>query len=196
MSGFLTSLPADVVLDAGVLSINGSTFGVSRGGVRWSSNEEWQNIRFDGWRSPIALLDRKVSDEQTIEATFIEMSKAKSAIYLNHGGIAGMASLTVAQAAALSVAQAASYSAFGDGTPQNASQLCTQGQYAVNVRVTWLQGDGTTAYVNFALAYVAEWRMVGKEKDAAEISCVFKARNDFVTSSSTDAAIHTIALTS
>lgn len=197
-SGYLTTLSSDVVLDAGVLSINGSTFGVSRGGIVWRSNEEWQANcgGFDGARSKVAGLDRKISDEQIIVATFIEVSKAKLAQYLNHGGIAGMASLTVAEAAALSVATAATYSAFGDGIPQKASQLCTEGQYADNVRVTWQQGDGTTAYVNFAVAYVAEWRMVGGDKNAAEISCVFKARNDVVTTSSTDANLHTLVLTS
>lgn len=195
-SGYLTSLPSDVVLDAGVLSIDGSTFGVSRGGIVHTSNEEWQNIQFDGWRSPVAGLDRKIKDEQTIAATFIEVSKAKMAVYLNHGGIAGMASLSVADAADLDVGPAATYSAFGDGIPMKASQLCTQGQYAKNVRVTYKQGDGTTAYINFALAYVAEWRMVGGTADAAEISAVFKARNDFVTTSSTDANLHTLVLTS
>lgn len=194
-SGFAVSLPADVLLDAGVLSINGSTFGVSRGGIKWRSVEEWQNIGFDGKRSDIAGLDRKVRDEQVIEATFIEISKAKSAIYLNQGGIAGMASLTTAEAAALSTATAATYAASGDGTPMKTSQLCSAGQY-VAVRVTWQQGDGTTAYVNFASAYVAEFRMTGKEKDAAEFSCVFKARNDMVTTLNTDTAPHTFVLTS
>lgn len=195
-SGYSAALPTDVVLDAGVLSINGTTFGVSRGGIRWRANEEWQNLGFDGKRSDIAGLDRKVTDEQIIEGTFIEMTKAIAAIYLNHGGIAGMASLTVAQAAALSVATAATYSAFGDGTPQPASQLCTAGQYVTNLRVTWQQGDGTTVYVKFASAYVSEWRIVGGTKDAAEISAVFKARNDVVTTTSTDANINTFVLTS
>lgn len=194
-SGFATTLPADVVLDAGVLSINGTTFGVSRGGIRWRANEAWQNIDFDGKRSDIAGLDRKITDEQIIEGTFIEMSKAKAAIYLNHGGIAGAGSLTLAAAGALTLAAAGSYSAYGDGIPMPASQLCTEGQYADDVRVTWIQGDGTTVYVKLLMAYVAEWRIVGKEKDAAEISAVFKARNDMVTTTSTDAPIHSLVLT-
>lgn len=195
-SGFGTALKNDVVLDAGVLSINGSTFGVSRGGITHAPAEVWQNLDFDGKRCDIAGLDRKVKDEQVISGTFIEMSKALMAQYLDHGGIAGMASNSLAVAAALSTATAATYSAFGDGIGMNASQLCTAGQYATNVRVTWQQGDGTTMYVNFAVAYVMEWRIVGGNADAAEISCAFKARNDVVTTGSTDANLHTLVLTS
>lgn len=196
-SGYLTTLATNVVIDAGVLSISGSTFGVSRDGIKWMNKEVWQANcgGFDGARSPVAGLDRIIYHEHTIEAVFIEVSKAKLAQYLNHGGIAGMASLSIAEAAALSVATAATYSSFGDGVPQKASQLCMQGQYATNVRVTWQRGGGGTAYINFASAYVSEWKLVGGDKDAAEISCVFKARNDYVTTSDIDAAIHTAVLT-
>lgn len=195
-AGFLTTTPNKVLLDAGVLSVNGVTVGPTRGGISWKSNETWQNIGFDGQRVPTALLDRKIDDEQVIETRVICLSQSVLAILLNQGGIAGAASLSIAQAAALSIATAATYSSGADGVPRKASQLCKQGEYAVNVRVTYNRGDAGTAYINFALAYVAQWSLVGGTKDAAEIAVTFKARNDFVTTSNTDTAMESVVMSS
>lgn len=186
-SGYTAALPDTVVLDAGVLSIDGSTLFATRGGLRISNAEEWRNLDFDGKRSPIAGLDRKVANVLTISGRMIQINKRLLSVLLNHGGIAGLASLTVAEAAALSVAAMATYSAYGDGVPINASQM-TAGlsQQLKNVLVTWQRGNGGTFYVKTPYALVTSWSFAGGSKDAAEYDFTMETRQDLTSSTDTD----------
>lgn len=192
MPTFDAALPTTVLLDAGVVSYNnGTALWMTRGGVRYAVGEDWQNIDYDGKRAPTALLDRKVGTVATLSMRIMQVDTAKLAQLLNHGGIAGMASLTVAEAAALSVATAATYSAFGDGCPMPMSQFVTQGQYLTNVRGTFKRGTGT-AYVTFPLAVVKWTSISGATKDAAEMDVVLEARQ----ATDTDVAPWGLVLTS
>lgn len=197
MPTFDTALPTTVLLDAGVVSYNnGTALWMTRGGVRYAVGEDWQNIDYDGKRAPTALLDRKIGTVATLSMRIMQVDTAKLAQLLNHGGIAGMASLTVAEAAALSVATAATYSAFADGVPMKMSQFVTQGQYLTNVRGTFKRGGGGTAYVSFPLALVKWTSISGATKDAAEMDVVLEAQQDLSSSTDTDVAPWGLVLTS
>ncbi len=170
-SGFLGALPTDVVLDEGVLSINGSTFGASRGGISTSFADEIQNIMFDGKRSDVALLDRYISHGAYIAGRFIDLSASQLAVRLNQPSVAG--------------------------TPYSASALFAIGQYASNVRATWLCGAGGVASVAVLLTYARceKWSVVGGTKDAAEIEAEFRCDLDLRSVTTTDLAPYAIEVT-
>jgi hypothetical protein len=192
---FSTALPTTVLLDAGVVSYNsGTALWMTRGGVKVDLAEDYQNIDFDGKRANVALLDRKTMTAAKMSFRIIQNSVLNLAKLMNHGGVSGMASLTLAQAAALTTAAAAAYSAFGDGIWPNMSRFMQQGEYLTNVRGTFKRGDGGTAYVAMALAKVTWTSIQGAEKDAAEQDVVIEARQDLSSATDTDVAPWSLVL--
>jgi hypothetical protein len=190
-----TDLVADVVLDAGVLTVEDGLLGVSRGGIRVVITEEWQNLAFDGKRAPVVGLDRCLASVATISLRMIQVSVAMLEIILEHGGIAGMASLTEAEMAALTEAELATYSAFATGVPMKSSQLMEVGQYAKDLTVTYARGDGGSVAVPFPFAKVTDKKFAGGDKDAAEWDLTFEARQDLTSSSNTDVVPWGVLLT-
>src|SRR5689334_7810055 len=78
LSGFLATLPADVLLDSGVLFINSDTpFGVSRGGLAFDPAITYENIDFDDKRYAIQGLDRREGGTPKISGTILELSSLR-----------------------------------------------------------------------------------------------------------------------
>jgi hypothetical protein len=93
LSGYVTTLPTNVILGSCVLYIDGNTpWGVSQGEPTINLPHEYENLDFDGKLGlPIVGLDRRKAGQiPFFEGTFIEMTAAR-ALELEPGGTSAVA---------------------------------------------------------------------------------------------------------
>jgi hypothetical protein len=186
------NLPADTLLDSGILSIGATAVSVSRGGLTDSVTPEWSNVDFDGKRSSIVGLDRKTGIVAKFAGTFLQFAQTHVLIYQAQkiGSTSatgqGAPSLTVAQAAALTVAAAAAYTSNVPGVIEGAQGLFSAGRYLSDLRLTFQRGSGGDVRVIFPKALCTRYDLKGKEKSEAEVSAEFEARLDMSVAADTD----------
>jgi hypothetical protein len=191
-SGWSATLPADTLLDSGVLSIGATAVAVSRGGISFTEEPEWRNVDFDGRRAPIVGLDRKVGIVARFAGVFLNFAHAHILIYEAQkiGSLSatgqGAPALSVAQAAALSVAAAAAYTCNVPGVIEGAQGLLSSGRYLSDLRLTYQRGGGGDVRVIFPKAKCTKYDLKGKDKEEAEVSAEFEARLDMSVAADTD----------
>lgn len=76
LTGFLTTLPSDVLLLPGQLRVGSTVIGATRGGGNFDPATEIENADFDGKQAPLKGLDRKFHGAARISATLIELGDA------------------------------------------------------------------------------------------------------------------------
>lgn len=161
-SGFSATLPADVLLDTGVLYINGNTpFGVTVGGLSFDPGLTRENIEFDGKFVDIATLDRTISVKAKLSGKIIEASAVKLE-QLEPGST----NATAGSPAVTTI------------TPRGAGELYASGEYVTNVRAAYRRGGGGFAIVKFPLALITTWKIGGGANKKAEIDIEIEARQD------------------
>lgn len=196
-SGYIAGLPADVLLDAGLLKSGSSVIGVTRGGLSFTNEKEWRNVEFDGKRSPVMGLDRVVGCVARLGGVLLELSGATIQKLLGHGASTnakGAPQLTVAEAAALTVAAGAALTSSTVGVPDRASVQLVKGNYVPDLRLVFARGGGGTATVVFPLALCNKYDVKGQDKSEAEIGFEFESRLDLSASTDTDVLPYTIEL--
>jgi hypothetical protein len=186
------NLPADTLLDSGILSIGATAIAVSRGGLSGTVEPEWRNVDFDGKRSPVLGLDRKTGVVAKFSGNFLNFAQTQILIYEAQkiGSVSatgqGSPSLSVAQAAALTVAAAAAYTCDVPGVIEGAQGLFSAGRYLTDLRLTFQRGGGGDVRIIFPKAHCTKWDVKGKEKAEAEVSAEFEARLDMSVAADTD----------
>ena len=191
MPNLFGNLPADTLLDAGIISVGSTPIGVSRGGLSGRVEPEWRSVVFDGRQSAVAGLDRKVGIVAKFAGTFIEFAQKDVELYEAQetgslsGGL-GAPSLTVAAAAAFASAAAAALTAAAIGVIAAAKEFFTRGRYVQDLRLTFQRGGGGDVRIIFPLAICAKYDLKGKDKEEAEIALEFEARLDMLTATDTD----------
>lgn len=167
ISGFvLPALPNDILLDSGVLYLGSSPIGVSRGGLTFDPGKEIRNIPFDGWKSPLKLLDRIVKVVPVITGKMLEF---------------GGGDLPTYEAGATSTFTASGIS--GVLTPKTAGLMFSAGDYVANLKLVFERGMSTIAapaYVEvvFPNAICRKYKLTGKDAEEAEVDVEFEARVD------------------
>lgn len=165
-SGYLTTLPTNVVLDEGVVYINSTTaFGATDGPVSYDPGEGWQNIDFAGKRSDVALLDRVITRMPKLEFDMIAINSSTSPVLVTGSTQTGTPLVV---------------------TPVAASTLLASGDYETNVKVYFKQGGGTYVGIVFAKAFVKMTAITGRDKNSALLHVVIEARQDLSASTDTD----------
>ena len=162
-SGFLVTLPADVLLDTGVLYLNSDTpFGVSDGGIAFDPGVQRENVEFDGKFAPVEGLDRTISATPKISGKLIEASDTK-----------------------LEKLEAGSTNAVVSGvttiTPLGMGELYAAGTYitGTGARVAYRRGGGGFAIVKFPIALITVWKVgPGGANKRAQIDFEIEARQD------------------
>lgn len=193
MPNLFGNLPADTLLDAGILYRGAVPFAVSRGGLSGTVEKEWSHVPFDGQRSKIVGLSRITGVEARFSGTFIEFGakhiqffEAEALGSLSAGS--GSPSLTTAAAAALTVAIAAALTSSAIGVSEKAGVLFRRGLYTPDLRLVFIRsGGGDVRYV-FPMALCEKWDLKGKDKGEGEISATFSARLDLTVAADTDVA--------
>lgn len=152
----IAPLPADTLLDSGVLYVNGNTpYGASRGELSVQLNRGYENVEFDGKLAPVAGLDRPMpSAPPRISGKFIELNALKAADVEPGGTAATVGAVTTVTPAPL-----------GDF-------LDPATDYKTNVRIAFRRGSGGVAVVIFPVALLWCEGVSGK----GELDLVIEAR--------------------
>lgn len=152
----VAALPADTILDSGVLYLNSNTpYGVSRGEPSVQLNHAFENTEFDGKLAPIAGLDRPMpSSAPRISGKFIELNATKAGDLEPGGSASTVGAVTTVTPAPL-----------GD-------YLDPTTGYKTNVRLAFRRGSGGVAVVIFPKALMWGDQVGGK----GEIDLVIEAR--------------------
>lgn len=142
-------MPAPVVntvpLDAGLIYVGATAWGVTRGGVRFTNGKEIRAIEFDGKRTPrIVGHDRVVGFDPTVEFEIIEFTSAimqrlePGAAVVVAGGVTTI-------------------------TPLDAGTMIPSANYLTNFVVAWKLPDGTFVRLRFPKALVVSYEGPGGE---------------------------------
>lgn len=182
LTGYLTTLPTDVLLDTGILRVGATNIGSTRGAPKFDPVFTVENLNFDGKHAPIMGLDRKFYGESFFSATIIEFGPAASGnqIAKLETGIA-------------SVDTGTTPNTLTTLTPRAGGVLYVTGDYLVNVRLIFERGvvAGASikkyAAVNFPAAIVRKWDLQGQDKESAIIGVEIAARKNMASGTTADA---------
>jgi hypothetical protein len=164
LTAYTNELPADVLLDSGVLFVGAVPFGVSRGGLKFDPKKTVKQLEFDGRRSDIAGNDRTTMFGGSINGKFIQF------------GAAQIATLEPD----ITSASASGVTTF---TPKPGGVLYSPESYLTNLRVLYERSSSTVeaplyAAVLFPKALCTKYSLVSKDKEELEIDCEFMPRLD------------------
>lgn len=168
LTGYLGTLPADTLLDAGVLFVLQSgvavPIGVTDGAPDFDPGVEEGDIMFDN-RAPSRLkgLARRVQFKPVIKGTLKEFGPAASGnqIALLEPGVSeGIAGGTTTE------------------TVKSAGSLYAAGSYITDFRLAFERGSGGYACIYFPLAIVRKWSAKGNDKKEAAIAFEIEAIGD------------------
>jgi len=178
-SAYSATLPADILLDSGLLLINGTTpWGVSMGDLAFDPGVERRQTQFDGQRSAIVGLDRVVGFTPKISGSMKELSSTRATGLYEPGSSSALVSGVTTV------------------TPKKAGILYTAGEYLSAVRLAFPRGSGGYAWVKFAKALLTKYDIKGKDKDEAVIAIEIEARLDMTVAADTDVAPYVIEFAS
>ena len=158
LTAYSADLPADVLLDTGVLYIGTAVLGATRGAPRFDPGKQFSNIDFDGKRADIMGLDRVDRHEAMINCTLIEFDAADIAVL--EPGMTSAGTGTVVY------------------TPKRAGTLHVSGDYITDLRLIFERGvtPSTYAAIHFPRALVTRYQPAGQKNDIALIEAEFRAR--------------------
>ena len=170
LTGFTSSLPTDVVLDSGVLYVNTTVFGATKGGLQFDPANTYRNIEFDGKRSAVKLLDRKMMTAPKLSGTVIELATTNVA-RIEPGA---------------SVSTTGAWSGSTSYAPKRAAGLLVAGDYVDAVRAIWLRGSGGFVQVRFPSALITKYDITSQDGEEASIAIEIEARLDTAVSGFTN----------
>lgn len=160
-SGYVSRLPADVLLDTGVLYIGGAIVGPSRGGLSFDPGTEWSNIGYDGKKQNRTLLDRKTFTAPMISGRLLLFAPTD---------------YPRLEPDVTSSSPGAPVSSNGRKTPKPAGVLLDEGDYVHDLRLVFERKAGGFVQIRFVYALCARWRLAGQDRGEAEIDVEFHAR--------------------
>jgi hypothetical protein len=162
LTGYTSSFPSDVLMDSGVLYVSTTVFGAFAGGLKFDPGLTYRNIDFDGKRSPVKLLDRKMMQMPKITGTVIQLSTT------NVGQVEPGATVATTGAWAGSTSYA----------PKRAASLLVAGDYLSDVRAIWLRGSGSFVQVRFPSALCTKYDVTSQDGAEVSIALEIEARLD------------------
>lgn len=163
LTGFTTNFAStDALLDSGVLYVGASVFGAFQGGLKFDPGITYRNTDFDGKRSPVKLLDRKMMTAPKISGTVIQLSTT------NVGQIEPGASVTATGAWTGSTSYA----------PKRAASFLVAGDYLTDVRAIWLRASGGFVQVRFPAGLLTKYDVTSQDGAEVAIALEVEARLD------------------
>ena len=150
---------ADIYYDAGRLYVGGSQVSVTRGGVTFDPQEEWEDYDFPGKASPVQGCEEIVRSRPVLRTRFMLTGEYQFLVYRPGGGwsdgaIEGQRTYTL---------------------PALRAALST-GLYLVDVIAVWPRARGDFVAVHFPVAVVRRYGMASQDKDEGEIPVEIEAR--------------------
>lgn len=188
LTGWLATLPSDVLLDTGVLKVGATFIGVTRGAPKFDPGYTIESLTFDGKHADVLGLQRKFHGIALITATIIEFGPAASGNQI--------AKLEPGSA---SVDTGTTPNTITTITPQAGGVLFAAANYLTDLRLIFERGivAGVSvkkyAAIRMAKAFCRKWDLQGQDKDSAIISAEFVGVKDMSAGTTADAA-YTIEL--
>jgi hypothetical protein len=183
LTGWLSTLPSDVLFDTGVLFVGSTPIGVTNGAPKFDPGRTFDNVDFDGKHAPIKGLDRSFHGEPKISGTLIEFGDSGSGnqlAKLEPG--AGSATTGVTPNTLTTI------------TPKTGGNLMVVGDYQANVRLIFERGIAAGAGIKkyaavlFPVAFVQKYDLAGADKKNPLINFEIVARKDMASGVTGDAA--------
>ena len=165
LSGYGSTLPTDVLLDAAVLYVNGSTPYSALKNLSVNLGQTWKNLadEIDGAKFPIEGLDVRTGGVQYIEGELQEVNATLLADF-EPGGTIGTSTTTAGTTTTL--------------TPKTAGDLLATGAYKTNVRIVLRRGGGAFCWVVFPIALMRVESMQGANNGVGSFKVRIEARQD------------------
>jgi lysophospholipase L1-like esterase len=165
-SSYTALTPAAFLIGPVLLTVGGVNWGVSRGGLKVESLEEWRQAEFDGKRSDLVGNGRKVATGVRVSGTFLEFSATN---------IGRLAHATPVVAGSITTI-----------TPPSADTLLPLAGYVTDVRMVAKLGDGSFLRLWMPVAFVT-YTLDSPDKSEVGAALTFTARVDLtVAGNSTD----------
>lgn len=180
VSGYLSTLPTDVLINPAMVAIGFTAVGVTRGGVKFDPAMSYENPDFDGKHAGIYLLDRKIQGTPKATFTMVEFGDATTggAIVKLEPGSAFATTVTTTGAEVYTT------------TPATAGSFLASGGYQSNFRLIWDRGIGSGAKrylcLLFAKALFTKYSINGAGTDIATIDVEVEAKKDMSSGAVTD----------
>jgi hypothetical protein len=163
LTGFTATFAStDAVLDSGVLYVGANVFGVTKGGLNFDPGITYRNIEFDGKRSPVRLLDRKMMVQPKLSGTVIQLSTGNVA-QLEPGA---------------TTATTGAWTGSTSYTGKRAATNLVSGDYLTDVRAIWLRASGGFVQVRFPAALCTKYDIQSQDADEVAIGIEIEARLD------------------
>jgi hypothetical protein len=152
-SGYTATLPADVLLDTGIVYVGATLWGATVGGVKFTPTRELRSIPFDGARSSPVGLDRVVKYGATLSATFLEFGPTQ--IPFITAGAAPTGGPLPTPIVYM---------------PSKAGALLVNSAYLTDVYLVFQRANGGAARIWFRRARVATYSLEGHENAEALVA--------------------------
>ena len=161
LTGFTATFAStDALLDSGVLYVGATVFGAFQGGLKFDPAATYRNIDFDGKRSPVTALDRKMMSAPKISGTVIQLSTANVA-QVEPGS---------------TVTATGAWTASTSYAPKRSAGLLVAGDYLTDVRAIWLRASGGFVQVRFPSALLTKYDVTSQDASEVAISLEIEAR--------------------
>lgn len=166
LNGQTDNLPADLILEHGVVFRGDTPIGVTVGGVSFDPGKEMRNVQYDGKKSDVVGLHRIDSYTPILSGSLIEF-----------GGDTTGDQIRTLEAGATGPAQTGGVdSAQGvvrTFTPKPAGTFFTESEYADDIRAVFEHGSGYVAIL-FPHAFVRKYGPIqGADKNEAKVPFEF-----------------------
>lgn len=169
LSSYTATLPANVLLETGILYFGSSIFSAQDGGLKFDPKKTIREVMFVGKRSRVKGLDRTVDFKPTISGTVLEFSAANIPVF---------------EPGAVATTQSGGPTGFTTGyKPKQGGVLYASGDYITTCRVVYQRGDGTFCQVRFYDGgVVAKWDLTGTDKQEGKVAIEVEAVLDMTVS--------------
>lgn len=171
LTGYTATLPTDVLLDSGVLYAGTTVFGAFAGGLKFDPGITYRNVEFDGKRSPVKGIDRKMMQMPKLTGTVIQLSTTN--VGQLEPGATSATGVTAVTAAGGWTGASQSF------TPKRAANLLAAGDYLSDIRAIWLRGSGTFVQVYFRSALCTKYDITSQDGSEIAIAIELEARLAF-----------------
>jgi hypothetical protein len=154
LSGYSSRLPADVLLNTGVLFVGNSPLSASRGGLSFDPGTTFRQVPYDGQTADVVGLDRKVYIKPTIKGKFLQYTHHELAKFEPGANV------------------------HLQTTPLGAGIMLVVGQYVNNLRLIFERASGGYVEVVFPKALCEKYTVAGQDKSEPEVDAEFTAKRD------------------
>lgn len=156
ISAFNDRLPADTLLNTGMLFVGNSPLSASQGGVSFDPGNTFRQTPYDGQLADRETLDRKVYSKPTIAGSFLQFAHRVWFKYENGGS-----------------PQTVGYPAV---VPKPIGEFYASGDYLGPLRLIYQRGSGGLVEVVFLIALCAKYDIKGNDKGEALVNATFEAK--------------------